>query len=231
MGLGGRTQLIALSLGCHAALGLGLAAIPPRHHRETIAITLAETKKPKAAAHVDPPPEPPDPPAKATPRPARAKTAAPAAKAAVTPAANAQAPSSLDALPDFGLSLSGGPGGLAIPAGGGGGGAPAATQAAKVLSRKRPAADDCDEPPSKPTALTRPTAVYPRSQEGSGVAGKVRVEITVDEHGRVISARVLQSLGPAFDEAALAAARAYTFEPAVRCGKPTPSTLRIGFSF
>jgi protein TonB len=101
----------------------------------------------------------------------------------------------------------------------------------RVVSHKRPAADDCDEAPSKPSPIARPTAVYPRSQEGSGVTGKVRVEITVDEHGRVAGAKVLQSLGPGFDEAALAAARAYTFEPAVRCGKPVPATVRIGFSF
>jgi protein TonB len=231
MSLTGRSLLIAVSLGCHAALGFGLAAIPPRHHRETIAITLADAKKPKTPPKVEaPPPEPPEPQAKATPRAAKAK-AAPAAKAAPEPAANAQASSSLDALPDFGLSLSGGPGGLAVPAGGGGGAAPAAAQVAKVIAHKKPAAGDCDDPASKPSAITRPTAVYPKSQEGSGVTGKVRVEITVDEHGRVSAAKILQSLGPGFDEAALAAARAYTFEPAVRCGKPVPATLRIGFSF
>jgi protein TonB len=102
----GRTQLIAVSLGAHVALGLGLGSIPPRKHRETIAITVSETKKKPPPPHVDPPPPEPEP---AAQRPTRAKSAPPPAKAQpVAPSANAQASSALDALPDFGLALSGG---------------------------------------------------------------------------------------------------------------------------
>ena len=226
----GRTQLIAVSLGAHVALGLGLGSIPPRKHRETIAITVSETKKKPPPPHVDPPPPEPEP---AAPRPTRAKSAPPPAKAqAVAPAANAQASSALDALPDFGLALSGGgPGGMAIPSGSGGGGAPAATAAAKVLSRAPAKGGECGDPPAKPKLLSRPNPSYTDAARAAGVSGKVRVEITVDEQGRVVSVRVIQGLGYGLDESALAAARALTFEPAVRCGKPSTATFKIGFNF
>jgi protein TonB len=226
----GRTQLIAVSLGAHVALGFGLGSIPPRKHRETIAITVSETKKKPPPPHVDPPPPEHEPPA---PRPTRAKSAPPPAKAQpLAPSTNAQPSSSLDALPDFGLALSGGgSGGLAIPSGGGAGGAPAATAAAKVLARAPLKAGECADPPAKPKLLSRPAPTYTDAARAAGVSGKVRVEITVDEQGRVVSVRVIQGLGYGLDESAVAAARALAFEPALRCGKPSAATFKIGFNF
>ncbi len=224
----GRAQVFAVSLGAHFALGLGLASMPQRHDHEVIAISIAETKKATTPAHVDPPPDPPEP-TKAAPRPSRAKSAA--ARKAVA-AANAQASSPVDALPDFGLSLSGGGPGLAVPTGGGSGPAAATPTKAKVLSRAVAArSDDCADGPAKPRLLSRPSPAYTDAARAAGISGKVRVEITVDETGRVVSARLLQGLGYGLDEAALAAARAMTFEAAVRCGKPTPATFKIGFNF
>ncbi len=226
----GRTQLVAISLGAHVLLGFGLGSIPPRKHREIVAITVSETKKKPPPPHVDPPPPEHELPA---PRPTRAKSAPPPAKAQpIAPSANAQASSSLDALPDFGLALSGGgSGGLAIPSGSGGGGAPTAAAGAKVLSRAPIKAGDCADPPAKPKLLSRPSPTYTDAARAAGVSGKVRVEITVDEQGRVVSVRVIQGLGYGLDESALAAARALTFEPAVRCGKPSTATFKIGFNF
>jgi|CZKU01.1.fsa_nt_gi protein TonB len=225
----GRTQLIAISLGAHVALGLGLGTIPPKHHREVIAITVADVKKKAPPPHVDPPPEPE---ARAAPRPLRAKSAPlPAKTAPVTPSANVQPAASLDALPDFGVALSGGPGGMAIPAGGARGPSPATTMAAKVLSRTAARADVCGDPPAKPKLSSRPSPAYTEAARAAGISGKVRVELTVDEQGRVVGVRVLQGLGYGLDEAAIAAARALTFEPAIRCGKPSAATFKIGFNF
>jgi periplasmic protein TonB len=229
MRVAGRTQLIAISLGAHAILGVALGAVHPKRHREVIAITVSDTKKrvpPRPASAPEP-----DPPVPA--RPLRAKSAPAQAKAApIAPATNAQPSMSLDALPDFGLSLSGGgAGGMAVPAANRAAFAPAAANA-KVLSRSASArGDDCADPPAKPTSMSHPTPAYPPAAVASGIAGKVRVEIAVDEHGRVVSARILQGLGPGFDEAALAAARASTFEPALRCGRPSVSTFKIAYSF
>jgi protein TonB len=224
----GRTQLIAVSLGAHVALGFGLGSIPPRKHRESIAITVSETRKKQPPPHVDPPPPAPEPP---SPRPTRAKTAPPAKAQLLASAAPAEAASPLEALPDFGLSLSGGGAGLAIPSGGGGGAAPAARAAAKVLSRAPAKSGECDDPPAKPRLLSRPSPAYTDAARAAGVSGKVRVEITVDELGRVASVRVMQGLGYGLDESALAAARVLSFEPAARCGKPSAATFKIGFNF
>jgi periplasmic protein TonB len=223
----GRSKLIAVSLGAHVALGFGLGSIPPRKTHETIAIRVSETKKKPPPPHVDPPPVHEAP----APHPMRAKAAPPQAKAQpVTPSSNAQASSSLDALPDFGLSLSGGGGGLAIPSGGGGGPAPTSMAAAKVLSRAPLKEGECVDPPAKPKLLSRPTPAYTDAARAAGVAGKVRVEITVDAQGHVVSVRVIQGLGYGLDESALAAARALAFEPAVRCGRPSAATFKIGFN-
>jgi protein TonB len=224
-----RTYLYAISLGAHAALGLALLAIPARARHEIIAISMSETAKPKPPPHVEPPtPEPPKPSA----RPVRAKAAPPQAKPVEAPP-ETSAPSSADALPDFGISLSngGGAGGVAVPVGRSAVASPV-TATTKTLTRAaRPRTEDCDEPPAKPKLLSRPTPPYTDQARAAGVAGKVRVEITIDEQGRVVAVRVLQGLGYGLDEAAVAAARGMTFEPAVRCGKPASATFKIGFNF
>ena len=229
--MAGRTYLFAISLGAHAVLGVALAAIPARARREIIAISMAETRKPKPAEHSEPPPVP-DPPSPVA-HPLRAKSAPPQPRPVDVAPANAATSSSLDALPDFGLSLSNGAGpGLAVAAGARPVAAAPAVATTKTLSRAGPAeADDCAEPPSKPKALSRPTPAYTEQARAAGIAGKVRVEITVDARGRVVAVRVLQGLGHGLDEAALAAARAMTFEPAVRCGKPAAATFKVAFNF
>jgi periplasmic protein TonB len=227
----GRTYLFAISLGAHAALGVALAAIPARVRHEVIAISLSETAKPKPTVEPAPPP-PPDPP-EPTAHPVRAKSVAAPPKATdVLPENPPSAPVG-DALPDFGLSLSNGGGaGLAVPPGGPHGAATAPAVTAKTLSHAAHApVDDCGDPPAKPKALSRPTPAYTAQARTAGITGKVRVEITVDEQGRVVAVRVLQGLGYGLDEAALAAARAMKFEAAVRCGKPSSANFRVGFNF
>ena len=228
--MAGRTYLFAISLAAHAVLGATLAAIPARARHEIIAISMSETKKPKPVVHSDPTPPP------EAPRPAahqvRAKAAPPTPKVVDVAPASADAPSG-DALPDFGISLSNGAsGGLAVPAARPIAPAPIAATTTKTLSRTaRTQTDDCDEPPAKPRLLSRPTPAYTDEARAAGVAGKVRVEITVDEHGSVVAVRVLQGLGHGLDEAAVAAARAMTFEPAVRCGRHASATFKVGFNF
>jgi len=228
-----RAHLVALSLGAHAVGGLLLGSMPARKHTETIAISIANAPKPKAPAKAEPLPEPEPAPRVAPVHAARAK-AAPSPKPAAELPAHADAPpSSLDALPDFGLSMSGGgSGGVAVPFSRGPIAAAASVATTKTLTRAAaPRPDDCGDPPAKPRLVSRPTPAYTPEAEAAGVSGKVRVEITVDEHGRVVSVRLVQGLGHGLDEAALGAARAMTFEPAVRCGRPTTATFKVGFTF
>ncbi len=231
----GRTQLLVLSLGAHALLGAFLGGLPQKVRREIIAISVTDSKKP-------PEPEPPPPP---LPRPAavtepkvqpqKAKAAPPKSAPLETPPEAPPAAAAADSVPDFGLSLSNGAGaaggGLAVPAGspdGQGTGHGAAKTLTRTLTR---AVDDCTEQPTKPKALTRPMPAYPEAAKAAGIVGKVRVEITVDAKGNVTQVRVIEGLGHGLDEACLAAAKAMTFEPAQRCGKPTSATLKVGFAF
>lgn len=228
----GAARFLAVSLGGHIVLGVALASAPGRSHHEVVAISFVETKKPSPPRPVAPPPEAPRPPPEVA-HAHQAKAAPPKAEAAPAVEAHPSTGMSTDALPDFGVSLSSGaPGGLAVPAGNSRDYAPPA-HAAKTLSRGAAARDDdCSEPAAKPRLVSQgaPPA-YSEDARSAGVSGKVRVEITVDEHGRVVRVRLIQGLGHGLDEAALGAARAMTFEAAARCGKPTSATFNVSFKF
>ena len=183
-------------------------------HHEIIAITMSETARSRSRRRTSilrrrrPSPRRRRAPDARQGRAARARRRARRARRR-----NAQAASSLDALPDFGLSLSGGGGrGLAVPAGGGGGAAPARASGGEgALARRAAKADDCDEPPAKPKLLSRPSArATPtrRARPGSRARSGSRSPST--SRGASSSVRVIQGLGYGLDESALAAARALT---------------------
>lgn len=227
-----RWVLISGSLVAHAGLVLALGIIEPPEVFVATAIEMVETQKEKPA---------PPPPVQVEPPPPRAeprqKSANPkAVPEAAPPVESAPSNGALADLPDFGLELGGGSGpGLAV-------GRPAGVQPArpaapvqKTLSADaapaRPAADPCSEGPAKPKLLNLPQPVYTDAARAAGVEGKVRVQITVDEGGQVVDVKLLTTLGHGLDEAAQHAARSASFEAAVRCGKPTPSTFTLAIRF
>lgn len=222
-----RWILIGGSLLAHGALVMALGGIRTPTATAATAVEVIETTKkaePPPPAEVKPVPEEP------APERARPKPAAAAAPPPEAPAAPAQP--SLANLPDLGLELSGGGGGpgLAVPPP-----SPAAPRSTapvtKTLERVVPKADTCDEPPAKPKLLDLPKPTYTEEARAASIEGKVRVEITVDENGKVIGAKVLSALGHGLDEAAIAAAKRATFEAAVRCGRPTRATFTIAIRF
>ncbi len=226
-------SLLGLSLLFHGALAVLVYRIDMGSSHAATAIEVADAKRHEAPK---PPPAPPAPPPE---RPKHvAKRAVPAAEKAPEPPPP-DTPAPLEALPDFGLELSGGVGGLAV--------APAAAGASTqgptavrssvpavkhaVTHAASPALEPCDEPPAKPKPINVPQPAYTERAREAGIEGKVRVELTVDEQGRVVGVRVVQGLGYGLDESALAAAQGATFEPALRCGKPTRATFVIGMRF
>lgn len=70
---------------------------------------------------------------------------------------------------------------------------------------------------------------YPSVLRDSRVAGRVVVEMIVDENGRVRegSARVVDASHPAFGEAALRAVERFRFRPAKMAGVPVPVRVTI----
>jgi len=224
-------SILGLSLLFHATLGLFVARIEMRKARAATAIEMSETKKREIAKKIEEQRPPPEPPKKAVKRAAAPEKALEAPPPAEAP---------LDALPDFGLELSGGVGGIPIaPVGAGAGvnAAPVQARTAAPVVKRAVAAksavpgSDCDEPAAKPKPRSVPQPVYTDRARSAGIEGKVRVELTVDETGRVVSVRVLTGLGYGLDEAAVAAAERASFEPAVRCGKPTRATFTISMRF
>ncbi|HTQ43154.1 MAG TPA: TonB family protein, partial [Polyangiaceae bacterium] len=82
-----------------------------------------------------------------------------------------------------------------------------------------------------PVLRTRAEATYPPDALRDRIEGTVGLEVVVDETGAVVDARVTAPAGHGFDEAALAAARKFTFQPALRDGKPVRSTVQLAYEF
>jgi protein TonB len=228
-----RSGLFVVSLLFHGAMAVAIGSIEIKKSRAATAISYAETqkKKPPPLAKIDPTPADKTPPPRAL-----AHRAVPAPVPEDKPPATKAADAALDGLPDFGVSLTGGGNvtGIALPVGGGG---PARERSVeKVFHKAAPVAavlpsDGCDDPPSKPKPVSVPQPGYTPDAQAAAIEGKVRVQITVDETGKVVDVKLLQGLGHGLDEAALTAARSATFEPALHCGKPTRATFTLGMRF
>jgi TonB family protein len=82
-----------------------------------------------------------------------------------------------------------------------------------------------------PLALETPLPVYPLDLRRAGVQGYARVTMRVDENGRVVEARVIDSTSPKFSMAALAAASQWKFDPALAGGQPVSVWVGQTFTF
>jgi periplasmic protein TonB len=73
---------------------------------------------------------------------------------------------------------------------------------------------------------------YPAELRAQGLEADVVVMVSLDETGKVTSVQIITpSPYPAFNEAALAAAKAEEFDPALRDGVPVPYTLSYKYRF
>jgi protein TonB len=229
------------SAALHLGIGAGAGLLPNTKKYETVAIELADIRKKS-----EPPKPPPEPPApkpheENKPRPhleapppeseAKAKLeAAPAQESAGAAAGG-------DGFADLGIAL-GNAGGVGIAMPGAAAAMPTAAAAApkptathKVERLQATQAPSCSEPDGKPKRKVPASPKYTTQARQAEIEGVVRVEVTVDETGKVIAARVLSGLGYGLDEAAIEAAKATTFEPATHCGKPVVGTKIIPFRF
>jgi TonB family protein len=83
-----------------------------------------------------------------------------------------------------------------------------------------------------PVPLEQVPAEYPESAEAAGLTGTVQVLITVDDKGRVIDARQKLCDAPnMLCEAAVTAARKWTFKPATRYGQAVRAVVVVPFRF
>jgi protein TonB len=227
----------------HGALAVGTVVMPAPHTSVATAITLVEEKKKKDPPK--PPPAPPPPPkTEAKPKPHPTPQPQPQQQAKITPEAKAEPPPPMPVdnagFADLGVALGNAEGpGIALPgavaaAGATGKASGAAAPAArKVQQLEAPTqgAAACSEPVVRPKRKTPVAPKYTMQARQAEIEGVVRVQVTVDESGHVLNARVISGLGYGLDESALAAARATSFEPATQCGKPVVGTTILPFRF
>jgi protein TonB len=220
----------------HVGLAVGVSLLPKQKKTEVVAISMASQKK-KAEK-----PEPPKPPPPAAPEPPAAKAkASPLPKAAAPPPpepqANTNAPPpapGMENLLDLGMMGNGTSGGASLGARAPGAGpraAPTTTATTKKLETLAPVTERCTDPVVKPKRKGGPQPAYTTEARQAEIEGLVKIEVTVDESGHVIAARVAGGLGYGLDEAAIVAAKKWTFDPASKCGQAITFAASLPFRF
>jgi TonB family protein len=91
-----------------------------------------------------------------------------------------------------------------------------------------PALPAADGPP---TLRTYAAPEYPESGKTQNRGGVVTLRLQIDARGAVTAVAVERGLGPAFDDAAIAAAHRLRFHPARAGGVETPATLYFEYRF
>ncbi len=224
---------VIVSAVIHAGVAISLMGAAQRgEKRKAISVAVTDAKK-KA-----PPPKPPPPPPPVHHAP-RVVASVPKAAPVVAPVAR---PAPVHAVETaLAMSNDDAPGGIAL---GPRAGAPAAAAPARVASavssaRTRRAREGlgagpnageapgggggeepCNEEPTKPVAVYRVDLEYTVAAKTEGVEGKIKLKLTIAADGSVSDVEVLQSVEPALDAVAVAAARQWRFKPAMACGKP-----------
>jgi protein TonB len=233
------------SASFHVALAVGAYSLPSEQRTESVAIELADIKKKNDKPKPPPPPPPPPPKEKPKPPPpppppqAQAKVA----PESVKPEAPAPEPLGADGFMDLGsVPLAGGLGG----AGGAGDGVGIAAAAkpntgaearsSKATTRKveqlAPATSQgCTEADVSPRHISQVLPKMTHEAQQAEIEGVVLIDVTIDPSGSVVDARIVRGLGYGLDEAALRAAKAWTFQPAMRCGRPIVGHKKIPFRF
>lgn len=82
-----------------------------------------------------------------------------------------------------------------------------------------------------PVAETKVMPKYPDAAKKDHLQGKVYLNVLVDVKGRVEKVEVLKTDAQIFNDAAIAAAKEWTFQPALRNGTPVAIWVTIPFQF
>jgi Ca-activated chloride channel homolog len=79
-------------------------------------------------------------------------------------------------------------------------------------------------------AINLPRPIYPSAAKSAGAQGKVVVEVTIDEDGKVVEAHAVSG-HPLLQQAAVQAARFAKFSPTTLSGQPIKVTGTISYTF
>lgn len=84
---------------------------------------------------------------------------------------------------------------------------------------------------SAPRPISTPDPGYTKAAQKAGLRGKVTLRIDVNESGKAENINIADPLGLGLDEAAVAAVKKWTFEPAKRGGTPVRTGVTIEVNF
>jgi TonB family protein len=246
---------LAAAVALHAAVLAWLwvrppapRALPPRRPTTVKLVTRPPPPAPAPAPAAEPA-RPAAPPPLAATRPASAAPPRPAPAAPAEPAPPPP-PGPPPQPRRFAVSMDavvpGGAGGVAVPVTAGAtaargnpnapASAPVGDNTAFATRGPAPGPVDAVDVEVAPRLLRGPSAEalrarYPEAARQARLEADVRLELVVDEAGRVTQARVLAPAGNGFDEAAAELARQLAFAPATRGGRPlavrTPWTFKF----
>jgi protein TonB len=82
-----------------------------------------------------------------------------------------------------------------------------------------------------PEVIKQVQPVYPEAARRDSIEGTVWLKVWIDESGDVVQVNLQKSDGKMFDQPAIAAAKQWTFKPAVLKGKPVAVWVSIPFRF
>ncbi|QHN02143.1 TonB family protein [Granulicella sp. WH15] len=102
---------------------------------------------------------------------------------------------------------------------------PQAAAAAAAAAAAKPVATAWVQPPR---LLVKVDPVYPEGARAKGIAGMVGVGFTIDPQGHPVDLRVVKSVCPSLDLAALDAVSKYRFAPPADSG---PHNMQVGITF
>ncbi len=90
-------------------------------------------------------------------------------------------------------------------------------------------------PPARVSTLPKLSrevrATYPEAARRAGIEGQVVIRLRVNDKGDVIDARVVETAGHGFDEAALAAVRQFKFQPGTMDGTAVMTDITYTYTF
>ena len=82
-----------------------------------------------------------------------------------------------------------------------------------------------------PTPIRRITPVYPEKCKKDKIEGTVILEIKIDAEGNVVDARILKSIHPELDKAAMEAIKKWKYRPVLKDDKPAPVVFAVAINF
>lgn len=82
-----------------------------------------------------------------------------------------------------------------------------------------------------PKAMKRVPADYPDSLRKSGIIGRVVLKMIIDADGQLTKIIILKEDDPAFNKAAIEAAKQWQFTPGKSKGKPVKTSVTVTFDF